>query len=239
MNDVASASLADQVYEVLLERLSQDSMQIGTRLPGQTALAKELGVSVVVVREALTRLRSEGLVESRKGAGVFVLSKPGGPSGFKVPQIADGDRGRLMAVQEVRTTIEVATAELAARRRSPEDIEACTAAFKRLRAALAADQEAIQEDLRFHLAIAKASQNEFYPELLQYLHHVLIQSLLASYEETRQMPRRFEQVQDEHAAILQAIVEGDSDAAGRLMRTHLTNAGRRLMAGSESAAPFS
>jgi GntR family transcriptional repressor for pyruvate dehydrogenase complex len=239
MNDVASVFLADQVYGVLLERLSQDSMQIGTRLPGQTALAKELGVSVVVVREALARLRSQGLVESRKGAGVFVLSKPGGPSGFKVPQIADGDLGRLMAVQEVRTTIEVATAELAAKRRSPEDIEACTAAFKRLRAALAAGKEAIHEHFRFHLAIAKASQNEFYPELLQYLHHVLIQSLLASYEETRQLPRRFEQVQDEHAAILEAIVEGDFDAAGRVMRTHLTNAGRRLLAGSDSASPFS
>lgn len=239
MNDVASVFLADQVYGVLLERLSQDSMQIGTRLPGQTALAKELGVSVVVVREALARLRSQGLVESRKGAGVFVLSKPGGPSGFKVSQIADGDLGRLMAVQEVRTTIEVATAELAAKRRSPEDIEACTAAFKRLRAALAAGKEAIHEDFRFHLAIAKASQNEFYPELLQYLHHVLIQSLLASYEETRQLPRRFEQVQDEHATILEAIVEGDFDAAGRVMRTHLTNAGRRLLAGSDSASPFS
>lgn len=228
MSDLRALSLVDQVTQTLLTRLSQREWQIGERLPGQNVLSVELGVSVVVVREAMARLKSEGLVESRQGAGVFVVSMPEAPRGFKVTPLVEGDRSRLAAVLEVRSSIEVAAAELACLRRTPEDVHDCTEAFKQLRAALAAGGEAIVEDFNFHLAIAKASHNEFYPELLRYLHHVLILVIRTLRARTRTMPRRLEQVQDEHAAILQAIVDGQPTSAGRLMHMHLANAARRL-----------
>lgn len=228
MSDLHALSLVDQVTQTLLTRLSQREWQIGARMPGQNVLSVELGVSVVVVREALARLKADGLVESRQGAGVFVLSTPEAPRGFKVAPLVEGDPVRLAAVLEVRSSIEVAAAELACLRRTPEDIHECTEAFKQLRAALAAGGEAIVEDFNFHLAVAKASHNEFYPELLRYLHHVLILAIRTSRARTRTMPRRLEQVQDEHAAILQAIVDGQAAAAGRVMQVHLANAARRL-----------
>lgn len=227
MPDLHALSLVDQVTQTLLTRLSQKEWPIGARLPGQNVLAAELGVSVVVVREALARLKAEGLVESRQGAGVFVLAAPEAPRGFKVASLTDGDPVRLAAVLEVRSSIEVAAAELAAARRTPDDVRDCTDAFKQLRAALAAGGEAIAEDFNFHLAVAKASHNEFYPELLRYLHHVLTLAISASRARTRTMPRRLEQVQDEHAAILQAIVDGQAAQAGRVMQLHLANAARR------------
>jgi DNA-binding FadR family transcriptional regulator len=228
MSDFQALSLVDQVTQSLLKRIEQNEWAVGARMPGQNVLAAELGVSVVVVREALARLKADGLVESRQGAGVFVVSTSEAAKGFRVKHLADGDHRRLAAVLEVRSTIEVAAAELAATRRHADDVDECTDAFKALRAALAKGEEAIAEDFNFHLAIAKASHNEFYPELLRYLHQVLMRSIRASRERTRTMPRRLEQVQDEHAAILQAIVDGRPADAGRCMALHLENAARRL-----------
>lgn len=227
MPDPNTPSLVDRTAQTLHERLARGDWPVGSRLPGQNELAEHLSVSVVVVREALSRVKAEGILESRRGAGVFVIGQAGMPKGFKVALHA-GDTPRLEAVLEVRSSIEVAAAELAAARRSEEDVAACTAAFKRLRAALATGSDAISEDFDFHLAIASASHNEFYPELLQYLHQVVLQGLRTQRERTRTMPRRLEQVQDEHAGILQAVVDGRAGDAGRLMHLHLANAARRM-----------
>ena len=77
MPDLHALSLADQVSDALLRRLAQNEWPLRGRLPGQNALAAQMKVSVVVVREALARLKAEGLVESRLGAGVFVVALPG------------------------------------------------------------------------------------------------------------------------------------------------------------------
>lgn len=229
-----AASLVDRTARTLHERLARGEWPIGARLPGQNELAEHLGVSVVVVREALARLKAEGLLESRQGAGVFVIGNAEAPRGFKVA-LQTGDFPRLAAVLEVRSSIEVAAAELAAARRNEQDIATCTDAFRRLRAALAGGGDAIAEDFEFHLAIADASHNEFYPELLRYLHHVVLQGLRTQRERTRTMPRRLEQVQDEHAGILQAVIDGYAAEAGRLMHLHLANAARRM--GLQPAGP--
>jgi Transcriptional regulators len=210
MSDFQALSLVDQVTQSLLKRIEQNEWAVGARMPGQNVLAAELGVSVVVVREALARLKADGLVESRQGAGVFVVSTSEAAKGFRVKHLADGDHRRLAAVLEVRSTIEVAAAELAATRRHADDVDECTDAFKALRAALAKGEEAIAEDFNFHLAIANASHNEFYPELLRYLHQVLMRSIRASRERTRTMPRRLEQVQDEHAATAVEVLQRQS-----------------------------
>lgn len=174
-----------------MRRLEQNEWPLRSRLPGQNELASQMGVSVVVVREALARLKAQGLLESRQGAGVFVTALPGSPTHvFKVAPLAEGDRRRLSDVFEVRCTIEVAAAELAAKRRDGADVLRCTEALKQLKAALASGEDAVAEDLEFHLAIAKASHNEFYPELLRHLHETLTEAIRAARQRTRAMPGR-------------------------------------------------
>ncbi len=228
MPDVRTPSLVDQISEVLRGRLARGEWPIGARLPGQKDLAVELGVSVVVVREALARLRADGLVQPRQGAGVFVVATPDMSRGFRVARIESTDLLRLAAVLEVRTSIEVAAAQLAAMRRDDEDIAACTQAFRALRASLGSGADAVAEDLDFHLAIARASHNEYYPQLLRHLYEVLMRAVQTAREQTRALPRRLEQVQDEHASILQAIVDRRPDEAGRVMQRHLANSAKRL-----------
>jgi DNA-binding FadR family transcriptional regulator len=236
MPDLHALSLTDQVTDTLLRRLANNEWPVRARLPGQNELAKQMSVSVVVVREALARLKAEGLVEPRQGAGVFVVALPGTARAFKVAALAEGDRKRLTDVFEVRITIEVAAAQMAAQRRLGPDVLACTEAFKQLKAALAAGEDAVAEDFEFHLSIAKASHNEFYPELLRYLHQVLIAAIRTARTQTRSMPGRLRTVQDEHASILQAIVEGNATAAAREMRLHLTHATERLALASPRSA---
>lgn len=228
MSEFHTHSLSDQVTTALRQRLAQREWRLGDRLPGQNTLAAEMKVSVVVVREALARLKAEGLVESRQGAGVFVTAAVDAPQAFRVAALTEGDRRRLTEVLEVRCTIEVAAAELAARRRDGDDVLALTEAFKRLKAALAEGGDAIDEDFEFHLAIARATHNEFYPDLLRYLHQVLLQAIRTSRKQTRTMPGRLQQVQSEHTGILDAVVEGRAEAAGRMMQHHLTHAAQRL-----------
>lgn len=227
-DDMHALSLVDQVTAALRQRIAQGEWPLHARLPGQNLLGAQMKVSVVVVREALARLKAEGLVEARQGAGVFVVGLPGAARSFKVEALADGDRRRLRDVFEVRCTVEVAAAEMAARRRLSADVLACTEALKQLKAALAAGDDAVAEDFDFHLAIAKASHNAFYPDLLGHLHQVLVDAIRVSRQQTRTMPGRLRLVQAEHSAILQAIVEGRPAAAGRQMRLHLEHAAERL-----------
>lgn len=71
---VRPSPLVEQAAERLRARITDGSWAVGTRLPGETTLAAELGVSRSTVREALRALAGAGLVRPRRGSGVFVIA---------------------------------------------------------------------------------------------------------------------------------------------------------------------
>ncbi|MER7970563.1 GntR family transcriptional regulator, partial [Streptomyces sp. NPDC096080] len=126
--------LVEQAADRLRARITDGHWPVGTRLPGETTLAKELGVGRSTVREALRALAGAGLVRPRQGAGVFVIATA--PAADWPTRLR---RAAVTEVYEVRTAVEVHAARLAARRRTPADVTALQAALAARRAAAAAD----------------------------------------------------------------------------------------------------
>jgi GntR family transcriptional repressor for pyruvate dehydrogenase complex len=219
--------LAARLVSAIQTRIGQGLLVPGDRLETETELAARFAVSRTVVREAIATLAARGLVEARQGAGMFVRRVPLPLDGFQ-----DGLAGplvTLMNVLELRLAVEAEAAALAAQRRTAGEEAVIRESFAKLEAALAAGTATVEQDAAFHLAIARATHNPFFVECLTALgHHAGPRSLLSRAERDLVPDRAYlVTVQHEHAAILDAIADGDAERARCAMRHHLAASHRR------------
>ena len=124
-------SLPDRVAEVLSQEISDGALAPGSRLPVESELAARFGVSRPVIREALAKLKYEGLLDSRQGRGVTVV----GPAGRRSYRLEDAHLlgpEEQAQIYELRTVLETEAAALAARRRQPQDLKALEACLREI-----------------------------------------------------------------------------------------------------------
>ncbi len=226
-----ATTLVVKVADALRSRISKGNHRPGDRLPSEAQLTQEFGVSRTVVREAIAALRSDGLVEPRQGAGVFVLD----PALAERRPFQNIDLARvssLIEMLELRTAVEGDAAGLAALRRSPAQEEKIIEALDAFRTSSAEGRPSAEADFAFHLAIAQATNNPRFGEFLQMLGPTLIprRAVTDSGEETALPAADIERLAQEHEAILVAIQNGDETAARAAMRTHLRNSQARYRA---------
>jgi GntR family transcriptional repressor for pyruvate dehydrogenase complex len=226
-NQEPGERLADRVYGQLLEFIVEQNLDQGDRLPSEHELCRLTAVSRPIVREALTRLQADGLIESRRGAGSFLRQRP---AERQIQHLRPAQvRARLDAF-EVRIALEPAAAHLAALHRSEEELQAMKAALAALTASHAAAEPGDAHDLRLHRIIAEASRNPMFLVALDALdirtEGIIVPSLAMLAEGPQQRARRVEQ---EHTAILEAIERGDADCAEAAMRLHLMSARSRAL----------
>lgn len=222
-----TATLAQTVVSGLKQRILDGSLSPGAKLPSESELIEEYAVSRTVVREAVTRLRAEGLVETFKGRGSYVLALPA-PTSFTVEASAIRSQADVLAVIDFRLGIEGEAAYLAARDHSPAAATAVRDALDAFSAA--GPEEAVEADFAFHRAVAAASGNRFYLDLLDSLGPMMIML-----PRTR-LPDEFsltdathvDRVRREHDNVAAAVIAGDADTARAAMRVHLGNTRRRL-----------
>ncbi len=214
-------SLAAKISSALRRDLSEGVFRPGDRLPSESALTREYSVSRTVVREAIAILRADGLVEARKGAGVFAIEvKPAKEVPFN--DLAVGRISSVIELLELRTVFEVESAGLAASRRSAVQVESIVDAHRRVGDCLAAGMPTRDADFEFHLAIAQATQNRRFPEFLQLIRSGIIPRGELQGAAPGSRPKDYNlHLQEEHAKIVDAIIEGDADAARQYMAAHL------------------
>jgi GntR family transcriptional repressor for pyruvate dehydrogenase complex len=223
-------NLADVLYTQLANMIAQGDFPERSRLPAEAELAARFRVSRPTVREALARLRYEGIISSRRGSGSYVLRRPNAkPAGF-APLASLADIERCFAF---RRSVEAGVAELAARLRDERDLEMIRAAHEAFSKAVRANATSIEEDLRFHLAIAHASRNQFFISAMEMTkEHVRLTIGLARRLSLTQDRLHREQAQAEHQAILEAIIDQSPERAFEAMRRHIENARRRIFEGA-------
>lgn len=220
--------LSDKVYNSLSGQIASGEWPEGTRIPTETELAAAYGVSRPVVREALVRLRSEGVVGSRRGSGSVVLagttSQPAMRSYKAIENVAD-----LIHAFEFRLSVECDAAAIAALRATPEKTAAIIAAHEAFNSETT-DETFGDLDLEFHLAVAKATGNEMYEATLTMLHSQIIFGMRLTGEfRTGDGGTRVDVVRREHQAIVDAINQRDSAAAYEAMRNHLRASRHRIL----------
>ncbi len=228
----SGARLSDQVAEALAAEIRSARLQPGAKLPPEARLAEQFAVSRTVVREAVSRLKSLGLVESRQGSGVYVnASLPFAPLNFDARHARSLEA--VVQMVEVRRALEAEVAALAAQRRSRNDLQRIDRAVAALDAAVAAGHDGVEEDVLFHRSIAEAARNPFLISTLDYLAQFLRGATRVTRANEARRADFAAQVRAEHAAIVQAIQAGDSQRARQAAGDHMNNAIRRV----ESADP--
>ncbi|KAK1178478.1 FCD domain-containing protein [Streptomyces sp. NBS 14/10] len=222
--------LIDQAAARLREEITGGHWPVGTRLPGETTLAKALGVGRSTVREAVRVLAGAGLVQARQGSGVFVIAtEPAEDWPARLRRAAVTD------VFEVRMLVEVQAARLAALRRTDADLTTLNAALDARSAAAAGDDAAfVDADIALHAAVVGAAHNpvlidlfaEFVPRLRQAL--IDLVDLLALRTGATGTPNPGDEA---HTALVRAIERGDADTAGRVLQAELEQTLTRLRDG--------
>ncbi len=164
---VAKAPAAEEIAEYLVSLIRNGLISAGEKLPTELNLSRRFNVSRTVVREAISRLKSDGLVESRQGSGVSVVPASLRRS-FKLHD-ANLGRDQVIALLELRQPLEMASARLAAARHTEEELQSISEAQHRMETSLDWSDEGVQADLDFHHAIAKATGNPFYADFMAFL----------------------------------------------------------------------
>jgi GntR family transcriptional repressor for pyruvate dehydrogenase complex len=167
--------LSDKVAEMMRQAIITRGLLPGTPLPSERDLGEQFGVSRTVVREAVRALTAQGIVEVRSGSGLRVAAVDETTASESLEWFIRGGRLEYPQVHEVRRTVEVEMAGLAASRRTDEQLENLRAAHNRFVAAANDVEEAAVADLAFHAMTARATGNDLFSVILASLRGALIE----------------------------------------------------------------
>ncbi|HSV46678.1 MAG TPA: FadR/GntR family transcriptional regulator [Ramlibacter sp.] len=227
-------SLAHDLVEGIRGQIRAQVLKPGDKLPTESEIMQSYGVSRTVVREALSRLQAGALVETRHGIGTFVLDRPALGFGIDPGDIATAVD--VMAVLELRISLETESAGLAAQRRTEAQLAEMRDALDAFEATVGGSNDAVPADFRFHLAIAQATGNRYFADIMSHLGATLIPRTRINSSRVAQedLPNYLRRVNREHEEIYSAIARGDGESARAAMRIHLTNSRERLRRAQEA-----
>lgn len=228
VTDARQASPYRPGYEVaaeqILQLIAELGLRPGDRMPTENELAARMGTSRTVVREAVKILSAIGRVRAHKGRGLYVADDEGmlGSArwgGFFLPT----DLDHVYMLFEFRRVQETTASRLAATRATPAELRTIEDAAETCRQGHLTGELALFDrgDDDFHLGIAAASHNQFLVAAVREARRLQRQSNIIGMQGT--VGGHAQEAIDEHAAIYQAIRDGDPEAAARATAVHLDN----------------
>jgi GntR family transcriptional regulator, transcriptional repressor for pyruvate dehydrogenase complex len=225
-------TLTDEVTEVLVRLVRSGERRAGARLPSEKEMSERFGVSRTVIREAVSRLKSEGLVEAHQGKGAFV--RAAGPDvPFRIARRGADSVSSILQIVELRTGIEAEAAALAAERRTGAELRAIERALRTLDRC-AGGEEGVEADQAFHRAIARATGNPHYVALWDFIGRFLTRAMRVTRAYEARHAELVTQVKREHEALARAIARRDPEAARSAARQHLEMVATRITAADPS-----
>jgi GntR family transcriptional repressor for pyruvate dehydrogenase complex len=219
--------LSEEVSGELQRRIARGELKPGDRLPTEKALGDAFGVSRAVVREAIARLKADGLIETRQGSGAFIVEAPKSIN-LRFWQGAGPDLEELRDIFELRAMVEGAVAELAAQRRDAGDLQAMAEHLQAMDDAMTGGRDGTEADDNFHIAMARATHNAYVSRLVEFLGRHFSDSRKLSWQGTRNELAHQHEAQSEHRALFAAITEGNAEAARRCALDHLRGTADRF-----------
>lgn len=215
-------SLVDQIEALVAAR----GLQPGDRLPAERALAAELGVSRSRLREAMRELISRGVVTTRQGGGTYVAEPGAGLTFKRALQPLGGlvrlENGFWRDVMELRKSLDADAAFLAAKRATETDKARLVAALDAVSGEGHSDPALqAQADAAFHMAIAEASHNAVLRQVMAGLFELMRISIAESLKQLFRLPQTAERLDQQHRAIVAAILAGNADKARAAVADHL------------------
>lgn len=222
-NKLQVPRISDSIAATLEQRILEGSLKPGDRLPPERELAAELGVSRPSLREAIQKLASKGMVQSRQGGGTYVtdvleasFANPWQDMMAKHPNLRED-------MLEFRRMLEGQAAEWAAERATEADRQCLEQSFAALRAAFEADdaQARAEADMAFHQAVGDSAHNVLMGHLSAALLDLMHDSMRLNLGELKGVPAATRLLMNQHEAIFTAVRDNKPQAARAAAETHI------------------
>lgn len=218
--------LPDRIARHILQQVEEGTLKPGDVLPTEAALAADFGVSRNVLREAIARLRSDGVIETKQGRGAIITPLSARKT-FRIDLEQLDQKGRVADLFELRGLLEIDAAGLAAQRRTQAHLLELEAAVDALRGATDFDETRLEADAQFHRVMGQATGNVYLTSIIDYLSSRLKDTVRATGEIYKEANLLAVTVA-EHEAVLAAVRMQDSQAARDRMAAHIAGAAQRL-----------
>ena len=216
--EIIPVRLYESAIKQIMDLVKRSELKPGDKLPPERELAEKLSISRGSLREAFRVLESRGFIKSKPGGGRYIreIRKNGYSNTENI--ILSLEKSSILELLEAREIFEVKIVELAAQRATLEDIEIIEEALNKMNQEDGLkDDTKTESDTEFHLAIARASHNFVFTNIIQ----LYLDLLKETRGKTWKIPGRREEQLEEHQKIFQAIKEHDSKKAGEAMLKHL------------------
>jgi GntR family transcriptional regulator, transcriptional repressor for pyruvate dehydrogenase complex len=217
--------LSDQVSDFLISEIEKGAFRPGELLPSEAELSKLFNVSRTVIREALGRLKYDGLLESSRGSKSKVAADSA-KRAFRMNRLDDKSLIEIGYLYEFRAILESEAAALAANRRTEDDLKNMKSLIEAMNKACQDAYDATSENVKFHKAVTKASKNPFLSDFMNFLGDKIIDLVQADRDFSQHVGLPLE-VQNEHIILFEAISQQKPDKARKAVLMHLKNAVER------------
>lgn len=217
--DGIAKDVASQIYSDLLEHIKKGTYPPGSRLPSENEMREMYGVSRNTIRLAINRLKTQGIVETRRGDGSYVrLGETDYFLQMAVPVLAQQEYG-LLSILEFRRGIEVESARLAAERATADDLRSLQKCLRDMR--MSRNDMAVfsKADAAMHAQLTAASHNELFVSIMAVLQRILTNDMEALLvHQGSDIDSYFY-----HEAIISCIENKKPEEAAFLMNKHLNS----------------
>ncbi len=216
LEGIKKQSLPEEIVNHFLDLLLSGELKDGDRLTSEREISRELDISRSTLREGLKILELMGIIEKKNRKNIISLDDSNLMKESLEIHFCSRDIDYLELL-ELREIIETETVKLAAQKARTEDIEKLKYLYEKMNDCRGDWKNYVSDDVKFHIAIAKATQNKFLYEIFS-----IIREILYEYQKSMVTDKKvFKTSLNYHAKILNAIKGGNQIEAYNYMNSHL------------------
>ena len=227
---ILKKSVVQDAISKIKELIDQEYFKFGEKLPPERELAKLLGISLPSLREALRALSILGIVEMRPGSGTYLRSSLSSWSSDAFSLLFNLRTSVHIDLFEARIGIEGVVAELAAKKRSDEDLKRMELALQKMRSNLNNKEQYIKFEIEFHQAVIRASRNAILEDLMEKINKLLYESRKKTIEYLKDV---YKDSYLKHYQIYRSIKDNDTKKARKAMIQHLSYLEKLIIEGTK------
>jgi len=214
------STIQKEIIAKIRELIEYKNLEPGDKLPSERVLSERFDVSRNNLRDAIQRLEFYGILQSIPQSGTFIANIGRTAMDGMLNDILNLDNPDFKSLVETRILLELKTVELAATRRSSEDLEMIRTTLNAFNKKVLNQEDALEEDLLFHLAIARSSKNNV---LINFM-LIITPEIIANFEKYSVCDELESSSRiSEHENIYQAIENKDPERAKDMMKLHFND----------------
>ena len=224
--------LPDEVASSILSSIENKQLNPGDKLPSENELSKQFGVARSVIREAISLLKFDGVVDSRRGVGAFI-ARSENRSAFRISPACFDKRKQIIQLLQLRTGVQAGASALAAEMRTERQMTAIEGAYKQLviadgKGPTEALEERVDLELLFYRLITRASSNRYYEDVVGMIESNLQSNLRSAFLKNAAASEFGPDILAEHHAVLTALRNKDVEGARVATRIKFENSAKSL-----------